>query len=226
MRILIVDDEENLLDQLRISFQRQRYIVETAVDGEEALDKIFNSEFDIIILDIMLPKHDGFSVLKEIRQAGINTPVIMLTARKSVDEKVKALDLGADDYLAKPFSLDELMARVRAVLRRSCEQKDAVIRVGNIQLNTATREVLVDGQAVELTMREFSILEFLMYNKNKAVSRFSLAEHVWGDAFDPFSMSNFIDVHIKNIRRKIGDVNGSVIRTIRGVGYMIKDDTK
>ena len=226
MRILIVDDEENLLDQLRISFQRQRYIVETAVDGEEALDKIFNSEFDIIILDIMLPKQDGFSVLKEIRQAGINTPVIMLTARKSVDEKVKALDLGADDYLAKPFSLDELMARVRAVLRRSCEQKDAVIRVGNIQLNTATREVLVDGQAVELTMREFSILEFLMYNKNKAVSRFSLAEHVWGDAFDPFSMSNFIDVHIKNIRRKIGDVNGSVIRTIRGVGYMIKDDTK
>lgn len=226
MRILIVDDEENLLDQLRISFQRQRYIVETAVDGEEALDKIFNSEFDIIILDIMLPKQDGFSVLKEIRQAGINTPVIMLTARKSVDEKVKALDLGADDYLAKPFSLDELMARVRAVLRRSCEQKDAVIRVGNIQLNTATREVLVDGQAVELTMREFSILEFLMYNKNKAVSRFSLAEHVWGDAFDPFSMSNFIDVHIKNIRRKIGDVNGSVIRTIRGVGYMIKDDSK
>jgi DNA-binding response OmpR family regulator len=226
VRILIVDDEENLLDQLRISFQRQRYIVETAVDGEEALDKIFNSEFDIIILDIMLPKQDGFSVLKEIRQAGINTPVIMLTARKSVDEKVKALDLGADDYLAKPFSLDELMARVRAVLRRSCEQKDAVIRVGNIQLNTATREVLVDGQAVELTMREFSILEFLMYNKNKAVSRFSLAEHVWGDAFDPFSMSNFIDVHIKNIRRKIGDVNGSVIRTIRGVGYMIKDDTK
>jgi len=226
VRILIVDDEENLLDQLRISFQRQRYIVETAVDGEEALDKIFNSEFDIIILDIMLPKQDGFSVLKEIRQAGINTPVLMLTARKSVDEKVKALDLGADDYLAKPFSLDELMARVRAVLRRSCEQKDAVIRVGNIQLNTATREVLVDGKAVELTMREFSILEFLMYNKNKAVSRFSLAEHVWGDAFDPFSMSNFIDVHIKNIRRKIGDVNGSVIRTIRGVGYMIKDDTK
>lgn len=226
MRILIVDDEENLLDQLRISFQRQRYIVETAVDGEEALDKIFNSEFDIIILDIMLPKQDGFSVLKEIRQAGINTPVLMLTARKSVDEKVKALDLGADDYLAKPFSLDELMARVRAVLRRSCEQKDAVIRVGNIQLSTATREVLVDGQAVELTMREFSILEFLMYNKNKAVSRFSLAEHVWGDAFDPFSMSNFIDVHIKNIRRKIGDVNGSVIRTIRGVGYMIKDDSK
>lgn len=226
MRILIVDDEENLLDQLRISFQRQRYIVETAVDGEEALDKIFNAEFDIIILDIMLPKHDGFSVLKEIRQAGINTPVIMLTARKSVDEKVKALDLGADDYLAKPFSLDELMARVRAVLRRSCEQKDAVIRVGNIQLNTATREVLVDGKAIELTMREFSILEFLMYNKNKAVSRFSLAEHVWGDAFDPFSMSNFIDVHIKNIRRKVGDVNGSVIRTIRGVGYMIKDDTK
>jgi Response regulators consisting of a CheY-like receiver domain and a winged-helix DNA-binding domain len=226
VRILIVDDEENLLDQLRISFQRQRYIVETAVDGEEALDKIFNSEFDIIILDIMLPKQDGFSVLKEIRQAGINTPVLMLTARKSVDEKVKALDLGADDYLAKPFSLDELMARVRALLRRSCEQKDAVIRVGNIQLSTATREVLVDGQAVELTMREFSILEFLMYNKNKAVSRFSLAEHVWGDAFDPFSMSNFIDVHIKNIRRKIGDVNGSVIRTIRGVGYMIKDDSK
>lgn len=224
MKILIVEDEQALLEQLKRSFENNRYIVDTASDGDEALDKLFNSSFDIVLLDIMLPKRDGLSVLKEIRRAGIKTPVLMLTARKSVEEKVEALDLGADDYLAKPFSLDELMARVRAILRRECDQKEAVLRVGRLQLNTRTREISVDGKPVSLTPREFSIVEFLMYNANKVVSRFNLAEHVWGDAFDPFSMSNFIDVHIKNIRKKIGDSNATIIQTVRGMGYVIKSD--
>lgn len=227
MRILVVDDEKTLLGQLERALEGQRYIVETAMDGQEALDKLFESPFDLIILDIMLPKQDGLSVLREIRQADMTTPVLMLTARGEIDDKVKGLDLGADDYLAKPFSLDELLARIRALFRRSGGQADSVLQVKDLQLDTVNREVTKGGQSVELTAREFSILEFLFYNKNRAVSRFSLAEHVWGDAFDPFSMSNFMDVHIKNLRRKIGDHgHGTIIRTIRGVGYIIKDDTE
>ncbi|MEJ2642813.1 MAG: response regulator transcription factor [Desulfosarcinaceae bacterium] len=227
MRILIVDDEQTLLDQLRDAFEDQRYLVETAHDGEEALDKLFENPVDLIILDIMLPKQDGLSVLEEIRQTGVTTPVLLLTARGETDDKVKGLDLGADDYLPKPFSLDELLARVRALLRRSGGQADSILQVHDLRLNTASREVTKRDRPVELTAREFSILEFLLYNKNRAVSRFSLAEHVWGDAFDPFSMSNFMDVHIKNLRKKIGDAgHGTLIRTIRGVGYIIKDEAQ
>ncbi len=224
MKILIVDDEITLLEHLKSSLEGERYMTETAIDGEQALDKVFDNPFDLIILDIMLPKKDGLSVLKEIRRDGITTPVLMLTARGDIDDKIQGLDLGADDYLAKPFSLDELLARIRALLRRSGGQAESVLKVGDLQLNTVTREVTKQNAVVELTMREFSILEFLLYNKNRVVSRFSLAEHVWGDAFDPFSMSNFMDVHIKNLRRKIGDAGqGAIIHTVRGVGYIIKD---
>ncbi len=227
MRILIVDDEQTLLNQLKLAFEGQRYMVETAVDGEEALDKLFEIPVDLIILDVMLPKQDGLSVLREIRKAGIATPVLMLTAKGDIDDKIKGLDLGADDYLAKPFSLDELLARARALFRRSGGQTDSVLQIKDLRLDTVSREVVKAGEPVELTAREFSILEFLLYNKNRAVSRFSLAEHVWGDAFDPFSMSNFMDVHIKNLRKKIGDAGHStIIRTIRGVGYIVKDETE
>jgi DNA-binding response OmpR family regulator len=202
-------------------------MVETAIDGEEALDKLFETPYDLIILDIMLPKRDGLSVLREVRQDGMTTPVLMLTAKGDISDKIKGLDLGADDYLPKPFSLDELLARIRALFRRSGGQADSVLQVQDLRLDTVSREVTKEGKPVELTAREFSILEFLLYNKNRAVSRFSLAEHVWGDAFDPFSMSNFMDVHIKNLRRKIGNAGyGTIIRTIRGVGYIIKDEAE
>ncbi|NOX32146.1 MAG: response regulator transcription factor [Deltaproteobacteria bacterium] len=227
MKILIVDDEQSLLDQLRRAFESQRYMVDTAADGEKALDKLFEVPFDLVILDIMMPKRDGLSVLKEIRQAGMSTPVLMLTARVEIDDKIEGLDLGADDYLAKPFSLDELLARARALLRRAGGQPDSLLVFKDLHLDTASREVTKGGSLVELTAREFSILEFLLYNKNRAVSRFNLAEHVWGDNFDPFSMSNFMDVHIKNLRRKIGDSGrGRIIHTIRGVGYIIRDKNK
>ncbi len=227
MRILIVDDELALLGQLKRALESQRYMVETAMDGREASDRLFAMPFDLIILDVMLPKQDGFSVLREIRRAGIATPVLMLTARGETGDRIKGLDLGADDYLAKPFSLDELLARARALFRRSGGQAKAVLQVGDLRLDTVTREVTNNGAALDLTAREFSLLEFLLYNKNRAVSRFSLAEHVWGDAFDPFSMSNFMDVHIKNLRRKIGDAgHGTIIRTLRGVGYIIRDEAE
>ena len=224
MRILIVDDEFSLLQQLQQILQKERYIIDTASDGEKALDKIFEASFDLIILDIMMPKIDGLTVLAHIREAQIDTPVLMLTAKGDIEDRIKGLDLGADDYMPKPFSLDELLARIRALLRRSGSQADPVLKIDDLQLNTVSREVTKGGNTVELTPREFSIFEFLLYNKNRAVSRFNLAEHVWGDGYDSFSMSNFMDVHIKNLRQKIGDTGkGNIIRTIRGVGYIIED---
>jgi DNA-binding response OmpR family regulator len=224
MRILLVDDETDIRDQLGAMLTGQKYIVDTAADGEEALNRIFDQPFDLIILDIMLPKKDGLSVLKEIRRAKIRTPVLMLTAMSAIDDKIKGLDHGADDYLPKPFSAAELLARVRALLRRVSENASPVLEISDIRLDTITREVTTCGIAVDLTPKEFAILEFLLYNKNRTVSRFSLAEHVWGDDFDPFTMSNYIDVHIKNLRRKIGDAGGGIVRTIRGVGYIIKEE--
>ena len=225
MRILLVDDEPKLLKQLSQSLAADKYDVDTAADGEAALDKLFANLYDLILLDIMLPKTDGLSVLREMRQAEIKTPVLMLSAKGDIEDRIKGLDLGADDYLAKPFSIAELMARIRALLRRTTEQKISLLKIGNISLNTATREVTMDHQALNLTPKEFSILEFLLYNENRVISRFNLAEHVWGDEFDPFTMSNFIDVHIKNLRRKLGDTDGTLIRTVRGIGFLIKSDS-
>ena len=224
MKILLVDDNLSLLDQIRQILTSQRYIVETVSNGEEALDKLCENPFDLIILDIMMPKMDGFTVLREMRQIKIDAPVLMLTAKGDSTDKVKGLDLGADDYLSKPFSMDELLARVRALLRRSAGQCQSVLEFGELTLDTVNRKVTMGGKPVELTPREFSILEFLLHNKDRVVTRFSLAEHVWGDDFDPFSMSNFMDVHMKNLRHKIGDTgNARIIRTVRGVGYIIGD---
>jgi len=224
VKILIVDDDPDLLEELRETLKQERYEVDTAADGEAALDKLFDNAYDLVLLDIMLPKIDGLEVLKEIRDGGIKTPVLMLTAKGSVEDKIAGLDHGADDYLPKPFDMAELMARIRSLLRRTSESKDTILTVGDVSLDTKTREVSKGGIPVELTPKEFSILEFLLYNKDRALSRFTLAEHVWGDEFDPFTMSNFIDVHIKNLRRKIGDAEKRrIIRTIRGVGFIIEE---
>jgi DNA-binding response OmpR family regulator len=225
MKILVVDDEPVLLEQLRETLTSQKYDVDTADDGESALDKLFDNLYDLIILDIMLPKVDGLSVLREIRKAKVKTPVLLLTAKGSVEDKIKGLDYGADDYLAKPFAMAELMARIRSLLRRASDHRDPLLTISDVSLNTKTRQITKKDKTVELTPKEFSILEFLLYNKNRAVSRFTLAEHVWGDEFDPFTMSNFIDVHVKNLRRKIGDTDKKkIIRTIRGIGFIIEDE--
>ncbi|WP_041273062.1 response regulator transcription factor [Desulforapulum autotrophicum] len=225
MNILIVDDDSELLDHLRRALERKHYRIETAENGEKALDKIFEITYDLILLDIMLPLMDGLSVLKHMRQAGLNTPVLMLTARGDVEDRVKGLDYGADDYLAKPFSMAELMARIRALLRRD-GKRDTILTAGPLSLNTISRTVTLDNGPISLTSKEFSILEFLLHNRGSAVSRFNMAEHVWGNEFDPFSMSNFVDVHIKNLRKKIsppGDKYPPIIRTIRGIGFIIDD---
>jgi DNA-binding response OmpR family regulator len=223
MKILVVDDEPDLLERLRETLASQKYDVDTAGDGKSALDKLFDTPYDLIILDIMLPFVDGLAILREIRKAKIDTPVLMLTAKGTVEDKIRGLDYGADDYLAKPFAIAELMARIRSLLRRASEHRDPMLTISDVSLNTKTRQVSKKGLPLELTPKEFSILEFLLYNKNRAVSRFTLAEHVWGDEFDPFTMSNFIDVHIKNLRRKIDDADKKIIRTIRGIGFIIED---
>jgi DNA-binding response OmpR family regulator len=224
MRVLIVDDEPELCEQIALILRQQQYTVDTAGDGTLALDKIFTDPYDLIVLDIMLPEKDGFAVLEELRRKGVTIPVLMLTAKGEVANRIKGLDLGADDYLHKPFSMAELLARIRALLRRSHEQTSPLLTIGNIRLNTNTRIVTLDNEPINLTPKEFSLLEFLFYNRNRAISRFNMAEHVWGEAFDPFTMSNNIDVHIKNLRRKLDDQAGQIIVTIRGVGYMARDE--
>ncbi|RUM46717.1 MAG: DNA-binding response regulator [Desulfocapsa sp.] len=226
MRILIVDDEPELVEHIRQALVQQKYTVDTAFDGEEAMDRIYVDPFDLILLDIMLPKKDGFGVLLELRNEKKSTPVLMLTASGGTEDRIKGLDLGADDYLAKPFSMEELLARIRALLRRSNALVSPILKNATISLDTASREVFQESRPIELTPKEFSILEFLLYNTNRAVSRYTMAEHVWGDEFDPMTMSNSIDVHIKNLRKKISDPKGKLIRTVRGVGYMIKDDSE
>ncbi len=225
MRILVVDDEPELLEQIQEALIRQKYTVDTACDGETALDRIFSDPYDLILLDIMLPGKDGFAVLSELRHDKIVTPVLMLTARGEIEDRVRGLDRGADDYLGKPFAMEELLARIRALLRRSNESVSSLLAGGPIRLDTVSREVTQNDQAIELTPKEFSILEFLLYNKGRVISRFTIAEHVWGDAFDPYTMSNSIDVHIKNLRRKMG-VGGTLILSIRGVGYKFKEDDR
>jgi DNA-binding response OmpR family regulator len=224
MRILVVDDEPELCAQIAQTLKQQQYTVDTAGDGATALEKIFTDPYDLIVLDIMLPEKDGFAVLGELRGEGVSVPVLMLTAKGEVSSRVKGLDLGADDYLHKPFSMAELLARIRALLRRSHEQISAQLRLGDICLDTNTRIVTLRDEPISLTPKEFSLLEFLLYNRNRAISRFSMAEHVWGDAFDPFTMSNNIDVHIKNLRKKLDDQAGKRIVTVRGVGYMAQDE--
>ena len=225
MKILLIEDDKELLAQLQNLLSEQRYILDAAADGKRALDKIFAETYDLIILDIMLPEVDGLTILKEMRQAKIITPVLLLTARNSIDDRVKGLDYGADDYLSKPFSIAELLARIRALLRRPGRECNTILSSGYVTLNTINRKVTLAGKDLQLTPKEFSILEFLLYNKNQPVSRITLSEHVWGEDFDPFTMSNTIDVHIKNLRHKI-DFPGSsrtLIKTVRGIGFMINE---
>jgi len=224
MRILIVDDEPELCQQIAKSLKKQRYTVDTAGSGTMALEKIFTNPYDLIVLDIMLPEKDGFTVLEELRGDKMAVPVLMLTAKGDISDRVKGLDLGADDYLHKPFSMAELLARIRALLRRAHEQTSLQLSIGTLCLDTNTHIVTLSGETINLTPKEFSLLEFLLYNRNRAISRFNLAEHVWGEAFDPFTMSNNIDVHIKNLRKKINDLSGELIVTVRGIGYMARDE--
>lgn len=222
MRILVIEDERKVASFIKRGLEEERYIVETAADGEEGLNLALNNVFDAIVLDVMLPKVDGYSVLRSIREEGNAVPVIMLTARSSMEDRVQGLDLGADDYLAKPFHFEELAARLRSILRRSTTEKTTKLQCGDLTLDLVTHFAYRGDREIELTTKEYALLEYLMKNKDRILSRSLIMQHVWKHNFDP--ESNIIDVYIKRIRQKIEKTGqGQMIHSIRGVGYRIRE---
>ena len=224
MRILVVEDEKKINDVIVKTLKKEKYGVDSCFDGEEALDYIFSVEYDIILLDIMLPKKDGFEVLKSMRKKGIKTPVLFLTARDQIEDRVRGLDLGADDYLVKPFAFEELLARIRVVLRKnsgSGEDSGNVLKIANLTVDCNKHEVFRDDVSIKLSAKEFSILEYMMRNNGRVVSKEKIEEHVWD--FDYEGGSNIVEVYIKFLRKKVdNDFSPKLIHTIRRVGYILK----
>jgi two-component system copper resistance phosphate regulon response regulator CusR len=224
MRILVAEDERKVASFIRQGLEEEGHAVEVADDGETALDLIVNGPpYDLVVLDVMLPKRDGFAVLRTMRGRGVRTPVLVLTARDSVTDKVTGLDVGGDDYLTKPFAFDEFLARVRALLRRGSDSRAPTLRVGELTLDPARRDVRRGERRITLTTREYALLEYLMRNAGRVLTRPMITEHVWGLDFDP--ESNVVDVYVGYLRRKI-DAEGErpLLRTVRGAGYTLKAD--
>ena len=220
MRVLLVEDEARITDFISRGLSEQGYAVDIAPDGEEAISWTEVAAFDLIILDVMLPRRDGIEVCRTLRKRGLTTPILMLTARDSVEDRVRGLDSGADDYLMKPFSFAELLARLRALTRRETTVLGSVIQVGDLRLDTTTWEVSRQGVLIGLTTKECRLLEYLMRHPNQVLTRTMIADHVWNYEFD--NATNVIDVHIRNLRRKIDDpFPDKLIQTIRGAGYRI-----
>lgn len=223
MRILVAEDEKDLNRLIEKKLAKSGYGVDTAFDGEEALDYVEFAEYDAIILDVMMPKKDGFTVIKEMRSRGINTPVIFLTARDSIEDRVAGLDLGANDYLVKPFSFDELMARVRAMTRMKYGISENVLSVDGLSLNCSTHEVTRDGKGITLSAKEYAMLEFMMRNVGIVLSREKLENHVWN--YDYEGGTNLVDVYVSYLRKKVdGGFDKKLIKTVRGFGYVISDE--
>ena len=220
MRVLVVEDEHRIADFISTGLSEQGYAVDVAYDGDEALGWVEVAEFDVIVLDVMLPVRDGIEVCRVLRERGLRTPILMLTARDAVEDRVRGLDSGADDYLVKPFAFAELLARLRALTRREPATLGRILRVGDLILDTTTREVSRQGAHFDLTTKEYALLEHLMRHPNQVLTRTMIAEHVWNYEFD--NSTNVIDVHIRNLRRKIDDpFPTKLIHTVRGAGYRI-----
>jgi heavy metal response regulator len=218
MRVLVVEDEPKIAAFIQKGLQEEYYAVDVAQDGDAGLDCAVSVEYDLIVLDISLPKLDGLSLCQELRRVGIKTPVLMLTARDTVEDRVTGLDSGADDYLVKPFSFNELLARLRALSRRPLVVQDAVLRLADLQVDTVSHTVSRGGRSIDLSPKEYSLLEFLLRHVNRVVTRANIAEHVWDEEF--YSESNVVDVYIRNLRRKIDDeCSVKLIYTVRGIGY-------
>lgn len=223
MRILVIEDEKNLNDIIVKKLKLEHYGVDACYDGEEGLDYILATEYDVIILDIMLPKMNGFDVLKKMRSKKIKTPVLLLTAKDSVEDRVQGLDLGADDYLIKPFAFDELLARIRVLLRRNSTTETAnnIFSIGNLTVDIESRSVKRENKSIKLSTREFTILEYMIRNKGKVLSRDNIEQHIWN--YDYEGGTNVIDVYIRYLRKKIDDnFEPKLIHTIRGIGYVLK----
>jgi two-component system OmpR family response regulator len=215
MRVLIIEDDPILQRSLALTLREENYAVDTASDGEEGLNKAREGSYDAIVLDVMLPRLDGWGVLEHLRPEK-DTPVLMLTARDTIPDRVKGLDSGADDYLTKPFNVEELLARLRALIRRAAGQTNAVLEIGSFVLNIAAREVAVSGEKMALTAREYALLEYLALHRGEVVTRTTLYEHLFDE--EDSTLSNLLDVHVSNLRKKLGH---DVIITRRGHGYCI-----
>jgi len=223
MRILVVEDEKKVASFIKKGLEEESYSVDTAYDGREGLKLSLSDEYDLVILDVMLPLKDGISIMKELREGKIITPILLLTAKDTLNDKVSGLDSGADDYLTKPFAFEELLARVRALLRRQSAVKSILLKADDLTLDTQTHRVTRNKTEIDLTVKEYAILEYLLRNKNRVVSRTILSEHVYDYHFD--SNTNIIDVYINKLRNKIDKgFEKQLLITVRGVGYTIKDE--
>ena len=221
MRVLLVEDEEDIADFLARGLKEVGYAVDQVEDGVSALDLASSFDFDLILLDIMLPKLDGYAVCKKLRERNVKTPILMLTARDTVEERVKGLDMGADDYLVKPFAFAELLARIRALSRREPVLSQPVLRVQDLEIDPAARTVTRAGKAVDLTAKEYALLEYFMRNPGRVLTREMITDRLW--SFDSASFTNVIDVYVGRLRRKIDDGQPvKLIQTVRGVGYKIE----
>lgn len=222
MKTLLVEDEKKIADFICAGFREQGFAVDHCADGNEGFDKACKGVYDVIVLDIMLPGRDGLSILTGLRKAGNATPVILLTARNELGDRLAGLNLGADDYLAKPFFVEELVARIHALVRRISGERQNLLTVGDLRLNRISREVTWQGQTVDLTGREFNLIEYLMRSPGRVFTRTQILEHVWDYGFDP--STNIVDVCIQRIRKKIGLAHDgdSPIESVRGIGYRFR----
>jgi len=224
MRILVVEDEQKVADALREGLEDERYDVVVERTGEGAFFRVNTETFDVVLLDLTLPGRDGLEILRALRQRRMETPVLVLTARDSLEDRVTGLDAGADDYLVKPFAFAELLARIRALVRRGRVADAPRLTVGDLEMDLVTRKVLRDGRPVDLTVREFELLEFLMRYQSQVVSRETLARDVWKETARTTPLDNVIDVHIARLRRKVDLEHGvKLIHTVRGVGFMLRE---
>jgi DNA-binding response OmpR family regulator len=224
MRVLVVEDEQKVANALREGLEGERYDVVVERTGEGAFFRVNTESFDVILLDLNLPGRDGLEILQALRQRGMKTPVLVLTARDSLNDRVAGLDAGADDYLIKPFAFAELLARIRALVRRGRVTETPRLMVGDLEMDLVTRKVARGGQPVELTVREFELLEFLMRYHGQVVSRETLARDVWKETARTTPLDNVIDVHIARLRRKVDlEQNLKLIHTVRGVGFMLRE---
>ncbi|MFN3419128.1 MAG: winged helix-turn-helix domain-containing protein [Pyrinomonadaceae bacterium] len=222
MRILLVEDDRRIADFVGKGLRENAYAVDIASDGDEATYLAAINAYDLFILDINLPVKDGFQVCRELRESGIKKPILMLTARDTIDDRILGLDTGADDYIIKPFEFRELLARLRALLRRHSDIRSPKIIVADLEIDTISRTVRRNGKQIELTSKEYALLEFLAINKCKVVTREEISEHVWDDSFDPFS--NLIEVYIRRLRSKLDEgYESQLIHTRRGMGYILCD---
>lgn len=222
MRILVVEDEKKVSSFIQRGLEEEGFSVDVAFDGEEGVEKAENQTFDLILMDIMLPKKDGLAAIKELRDKQVVTPVLCLTARDSVDDKVTGLDIGADDYLAKPFAFAELVARCRALIRRGSKDRGAEIFFADLRLDPVAHKVWRSGNEIDLTSKEYALMEYFMRHPNQPLTRAMIAENVWDYTFDSFT--NIIDVYVNYLRNKIDrDYDKKLIHTVRGQGYMLKE---